>query len=161
MSPSQFFHYGFPLHLSFMEHKLQQQPTYPFHFHFAFLYSEFVFYFFLLYPCTNCQDQFLLWNVLHMHMLELARLGTEIKREYISPLNNGEKKATWYDESEDFCAASNFNISCSSNADHSFFFPNYCFGWTVWFLELVEEHQKSTMSKQHCWEHNRLAQQSQ
>lgn len=99
----------------------------------------------LLFPYSNCQDCFLLWNVLHMQMLELARLGT-------SPLSTtGEKKLP---ESEDFHAVTNFNISCSSKADHRLFFPNYCFGWTIWFLELVEEHQKSTRSKQGCWEHN-------
>lgn len=40
----------------------------------------------LLFPYSNCQDCFLLWNVLHMQMLKLARLGT-------SPLSTtGEKK---------------------------------------------------------------------
>lgn len=44
-------------------------------------------YFLLFFPYGNCQDWFLLWNVLHMQILELARLGT-------SPLSTtrGKKK---------------------------------------------------------------------
>lgn len=147
MPSNHFSRHEFPLHLSFMDDKLQQQLTYLFYFNLT--YQGFTsLYHLLLFPYSNCQDCFLLRDVLHMQVLELARLGT-------SPLSTtGENKATCYDEWEDFHAVSNFNISCSSNADHRLFFPNYCFGWAIWFLELVEEHQKSTISKQGYWEHN-------
>lgn len=130
MSSNHFSHHGFPLHLSFTERTpATAYISLPFPFCLLLLQSFISLCSLLLFPCGNCQDWFLLWNVLHMQMLELARLGTEMKRIYFSLLSTtGGKKATWYDELEDFCAISNFNISCSSNADHSLFFPNYRFG---------------------------------
>jgi len=93
MSSNLFSLHGFSLHFSFVE----QTPatTYislPLPLCLPLLQSCTVLYSLLLFPCSICQDWFLLWNVLHMQMLELGRLGTEIKRVYFSPLlTTGEK----------------------------------------------------------------------
>lgn len=80
-------------HLTFAERTLAAAYISLFPFCLSLLQSYIGLYSPFLFPCSNFQDWFLLWNVLHIQMLDLARTGNEIKRGIIPPaLNNRRKK---------------------------------------------------------------------